>query len=228
MDPLYRAQGLHYSYRLEDQEIPVLKGVDLTIPPGSFTCLVGPSGSGKTTLLNILGLLDRPSRGTLAMSGQDLSNLSEDEFEILRLKKLGFIFQSFHLIPTLTALENTAYFLGTLGRSRSQALERASAMLELVGLKDHRHKRPGQLSSGQCQRVAIARAVAKGPEVILADEPTANLDRTTAEDIISVFQDLRAKEKVSFLFATHDMHLVSYAETTFKLQDGRLEPGVAA
>ncbi len=228
MDPLYEARDLHYSYRLESQEFPVLKGIDLTIPQASFACLVGPSGSGKTTLLNILGLLDRPSRGTLKLSGEDMASLGEDEFEVLRLKKLGFVFQSFHLIPTLTALENTAYFLGTLGQSRAQALDRAAELLRLVGLAEHGHKRPGQLSSGQCQRVAIARAVAKKPEVILADEPTANLDRKTAEEIIAIFQELRAKEKVSFLFATHDMHLVSYAETVFRLQDGRLEPEAAA
>ncbi|MBI4347528.1 MAG: ABC transporter ATP-binding protein, partial [Elusimicrobia bacterium] len=208
----------------QDQEVPVLRGVDLTVPMGSFACLVGPSGSGKTTLLNILGLLDKPQRGTLSLFGEDMSALGEDAFERIRLKRLGFIFQSFHLIPTLTALENTAYFLDTLGFDHREAIDRAREMLRLVGLADHAGKRPGQLSGGQCQRVAIARAVAKRPEVILADEPTANLDRRTAEEIIAIFQELRSKEKVSFIFATHDMHLVSYGETVYKLQDGRLEP----
>ena len=144
MEALYEARGLHYSYRLQDQEVPVLKGIDLNIPAGSFACLVGPSGSGKTTLLNILGLLDKPARGTLKLSGRDMSALGEDELEVLRLEKLGFVFQSFHLIPTLSALENTAYFLDTLGMPRAEALARAEEMLRLVGLADHRPKRPRQ------------------------------------------------------------------------------------
>lgn len=221
---MFEVRDLHYSYRHQDQEVPVLKGIDLTVPTSAFACLVGPSGSGKTTLLNILGLLDKPQRGTLMLSGEDMTALGEDEFEMIRLRRLGFVFQTFHLIPTLTALENTTYFLDTLGVGRREAAERAREMLRLVGLAEHADKRPGQLSGGQCQRVAIARAVAKRPEVILADEPTANLDRRTAEEIIAIFQELRAKEKVSFIFATHDMHLVSYAETVYKLVDGRLEP----
>lgn len=218
MPNLYEVKGVHYGYG----SVPVLNGVDLTIAPQSFNCLVGPSGSGKTTLLNLLGLLDAPQKGTLTLDETDTSSWGESRIEDLRLRKIGFVFQAFHLIPTLSILENTIYFLGSLGWSRKDSTTRGEEVLDMVGLSDQRHRRPAQLSSGQCQRVSIARALAKKPEIILADEPTASLDRKTAESVIAIFQELQRKEKVTCIFATHDLNLVSYAERVFLLRDGKL------
>jgi ABC-type lipoprotein export system ATPase subunit len=200
----------------------VLRGIDLTVNTGSMVCLVGPSGSGKTTLLNVMGLLEKPMRGNVIFSGQDVASLSESELEVLRLRDLGFVFQSFFLIPTLTVLENTTYFLPALGLKAAAAQERGEEVLKQVGLFDFRHRLPRDLSGGQRQRVAIARALAKKPRVILADEPTANLDRETADTIVSVFQELRRTQNVSFVFSTHDNHLVSYAQEVHLLDRGKL------
>jgi putative ABC transport system ATP-binding protein/lipoprotein-releasing system ATP-binding protein len=223
--PLYAIQSLEYGYQWGQQFVPVLRGVTLNIPQNSFVCLVGPSGSGKTTLLNLLGFLDRPQKGQLKFAGRDVTHLGENELTGLRLKDLGFVFQAFYLIPTLSVLENTIYFLNQLGLSRAAAVERGEDTLKKLGLIDHRYKRPGELSGGQRQRVAIARALAKRPKVILADEPTANLDRETSETIIGVFKDLQKTEGVSFVFSTHDHHLVSYAERTFTLRAGLIAEG---
>ena len=216
---LYQVRDLKYGYQWERQSISVLKSVNLEIREASFVCLVGPSGSGKTTLLNLLGLLDQPHQGQLSFLGRDVSHLPESELGLMRLRDLGFVFQAFYLIPTLSVLENTSYFLSPLGFSKKEAKERSEGVLASLGLIDHRHKRPGELSGGQRQRVAIARALVKRPKVILADEPTANLDRETAESIIRVFKDMQSTG-VSFVFSTHDHHLVSYAETVFSLKDG--------
>lgn len=233
---LYHIDALEYGYRWERQTVPVLQGVSLSIPANSFVCLVGPSGSGKTTLLNLLGLLDQPHKGRLCFLGRDIFSdkglaglsevgLPEATLQKLRLKELGFVFQAFHLIPTLTVLENTTYFLGPLGLGAREATERGEETLHKLGLIDHRHKRPGELSGGQRQRVAIARALAKRPKVILADEPTANLDRATSETIIGVFKELQRNDGVSFIFSTHDTHLVSYAESVFSLKNGLIQKG---
>ncbi len=227
MTELYKISSLGYGYDWGKTKVPVLKGVTLSVPQNSFVCLVGPSGSGKTTLLNLLGLLDQPHAGKIEFLGRDVSALGENDLQSMRLADLGFVFQAFYLIPTLSALENTTYFLGPLGLSKKEALARGEETLAKLGLFEHRHKRPGELSGGQRQRVAIARALAKRPKVILADEPTANLDRATSETIIGVFKDLQKKEGVSFIFSTHDTHLVSYAETLFTLRDGLLEKGAS-
>lgn len=220
---LYRINSLEYGYLWGRQTVPVLRGLDLSIPENSFVCLVGPSGSGKTTLLNLLGLLDQPHGGQIEFMGKKIGGLSEHELGQMRLKDLGFVFQAFHLIPTLSVLENTTYFLGPLGLGKNEAIDRAEDTLSKLGLAEHRHKRPGELSGGQRQRVAIARALAKRPKVILADEPTANLDQKTSDTIISVFKSLQESEGVSFVFSTHDTHLVSYAEKVFRLRDGQIE-----
>ncbi|MBN8540040.1 MAG: ABC transporter ATP-binding protein [Deltaproteobacteria bacterium] len=203
----------------------VLKGVDLQVKLGSMVCLVGPSGSGKTTLLNVMGLLEKPQKGRLIFSGHDVATLTERELEVLRLRDLGFIFQSFFLLPTLTVLENTTYFLSSIGLTRSESRDRGEEVLKQVGLIEFKDKLPRDLSGGQRQRVAIARALAKKPRVILADEPTANLDRVTSDAIVAVFQELRRTQKVSFVFSTHDTHLVSYAQEVYRLDSGRLESG---
>lgn len=222
MSTLYRLENLGYDYAWNGQTQSVLKSISLEIPKGCFTCIVGPSGSGKTTLLNLLGLLDHSSRGKIFLAEQEMTHLSESEREKLRLKKIGFVFQSFYLIPTLTVLENTSYFLPSLGYSASESKRIAMETLDLLGLADHALKKPLQLSGGQRQRVAIARAIAKKPEVVLADEPTANLDSVTAEKIITAFKELQKHENTSFIFSTHDSHLVSYAESVLTMKDGEL------
>lgn len=223
MSSLYSIEKLDYFYNWNQQEVHILRNLDLKLDRSSFTCIVGPSGTGKTTLLNLMGLLDKHKGGTLKFLGTDISQLAEEEKEQVRLKDIGFIFQSYYLIPTLTVLENTTYFLDLLGYTQQQANQRAASVLELLGLKDHLSKYPAQLSGGQKQRVAIARALAKKPKVILADEPTANLDAQTAELTIKAFQDLQKNEETSFVFSTHDSHLMSYAAQIYKMQDGHLE-----
>lgn len=221
--PLYRARGLEYSYAWNGKQVPVLRGIDLELETGCFCCFVGPSGTGKTTLLNLLGLIDAPTKGELIFQGEDVSRTGESVKEDLRLHRVGFVFQSFYLIPTLTVLENTSYFLPALGLTTAQSKQTAEEVLDLLGLKDHLHKKPLELSGGQRQRVAIARAIAKKPAVVLADEPTANLDSETAERTIKAFQELQRAEKTSFIFSTHDAHLVSYARSVHHMKDGRLE-----
>lgn len=223
MSSLYSIEKLNYFYNWNQQEVHILRNLDLKLDKSSFTCIVGPSGTGKTTLLNLMGLLDEHKGGTLTFLGTDISQLAEEEKEQVRLKDIGFVFQSYYLIPTLTVLENTTYFLDLLGYTQQQANQRAASVLELLGLKDHLTKYPAQLSGGQKQRVAIARALAKKPKVILADEPTANLDAQTAELTIKAFQDLQKNEETSFVFSTHDSHLMSYAAQIYKMQDGHLE-----
>jgi ABC-type lipoprotein export system ATPase subunit len=223
--PIYEIQSLDHGYKWGRTYVQVLKGLELVVPSRSFACMVGPSGSGKTTLLNLMGLLDVPVGGSIRFLGRDVAGLSEHERERMRLRDLGFVFQAFYLLPTLTVLENTTYFLPPLGFSSRAARERGEEVLERIGLKEHCQKRPSELSGGQRQRVAIARALAKRPKVILADEPTANLDRATSETIISVFKELQEKENTSFVFSTHDTHLMSFADIVFELRDGRVSAG---
>ncbi len=220
MDLLYKLESIQYSYVWNQQQISVLKGISLDIPRGSFTCLVGPSGVGKTTLLNLMGVIENPTKGRLIFCDQSIAELNEKEKENIRLKNIGFVFQAFYLIPTLTVLENASYFLPSLGMDRKKADQWASEILDLLGLADQRHKKPLELSGGQRQRVAIARAMAKRPKVILADEPTANLDSVTADKTIAAFKELQRVENTSFIFATHDSHLVGYAKNVLKMKDG--------
>lgn len=225
MASLYRLKDLQYSYLWNNQQVPVLKGIDLELETGCFACIVGPSGTGKTTLLNLLGLIDYPSQGRLEFGGDDVTHLVEKKREQVRLHKVGFIFQAFYLIPTMTVLENTSYFLPSLGYSVSDAHKTAMETLDLLGLADHAHKKPLELSGGQRQRVAIARAIAKKPAVVLADEPTANLDSVTAERTINAFKELQRSANTSFIFSTHDSHLVSFAKSVYRMKDGHIEPG---
>jgi putative ABC transport system ATP-binding protein len=186
--------------------------------------VVGPSGSGKTTLLNLVGCIDAPTSGDVEIAGQDVGRLSDDELSDFRARKIGFIFQGFSLIPVLSAYENVEYPLLLTGMAPATRRERVGAMLEAVGLAGQRHQRPNQLSGGQKQRVAIARALVKHPELVLADEPTANLDSETGAAIIRLMRDMQQDLKTSFVFSTHDPHLMSHADQTFTLKDGRLTP----
>ncbi|QDK43755.1 ABC transporter ATP-binding protein [Bdellovibrio sp. ZAP7] len=225
MSALYRLQNLDYSYEWNKQKVPVLKTLNISFDEACFCCIVGPSGSGKTTLLNLLGLLDSPTNGQIIFGGQDVGNLPEREKENIRLHQVGFVFQSFYLIPTLTILENTSYFLPSLGYSQADAKKTALETLDLLGIANHAHKKPLELSGGQRQRAAIARAIAKKPSVVLADEPTANLDSETSEKIIGAFKELQKSQRTSFIFSTHDAHLVKYAETIHHIKDGQISTG---
>ena len=210
------------SYPAADARLPVLRGVDLDIEAGDFVVVAGPSGSGKSTLLNLVGGLDRPDAGTVRIDGVDLGHHDDAALAGLRNTKLGFVFQSFHLIPVLSALENVAWPLFLKGTARRRRAARAKELLERVGLAEHMHRTPRRLSGGQCQRVAIARALACGPKIVLADEPTGNLDRSTALDIMDLFDSLNRDGGVTFVVSTHDPKVASYAGRCLFLTDGTL------
>jgi putative ABC transport system ATP-binding protein len=203
--------------------VPAIREVSLAIGQGEFVAIQGPSGSGKTTLLNLLGLLDRPDRGTVRVSGGDAALMSENERSDLRRDRFGFVFQTFNLIPVLSAEENVAYPIVLAGASESEGRRRARELLTAVGLAGKEAVRPDLLSGGQRQRVAIARALANGPEVVFADEPTANLDSETAEEILDLMRTMNESRGAAFLFATHDPRVVSRARRIVSLHDGRIE-----
>jgi putative ABC transport system ATP-binding protein len=210
------------TYKAGAVEVNALRGISLSIPPQRFTMIVGPSGSGKTTLLNLIGCIDSPTSGKVEISGQDVGGLSDNAVSDFRARKVGFIFQSFSLIPVLTAYENIEYPLLLVGTPPRKRREATLALLEAVGLKDQRKQRPNELSGGQKQRVAIARALVKEPEIVLADEPTANLDSQTGATIVELMRRMQADAKTTFIFSTHDPHLMSHADETFTIRDGTL------
>ncbi|MEX0880296.1 MAG: ABC transporter ATP-binding protein [Thermoanaerobaculia bacterium] len=210
------------SYALGAARVPAVRDVTFSIGAGEFVALQGPSGSGKTTLLNLLGLLDRPDEGTVRLEGRDGESLTENERSDLRRDRFGFVFQTFNLIPVLTAEENVAYPLALAGVEARQRRVRARELLASVGLPEKAAVRPDLLSGGQRQRVAIARALANRPAVVFADEPTANLDSHTAEEILDLMREINASAKVAFLFATHDPIVVERARRVVKLHDGAI------
>ena len=210
------------SYPSADARLRVLRGIDLDIEAGEFVAAAGPSGSGKSTLLNLMGGLDRPDSGVVRLDGVDLGRHDDRTLAGLRNEKLGFVFQSFHLIPVLTAVENVAWPLFIKGMERRRRVVRARELLERVGLAEHMHRTPRRLSGGQRQRVAIARALACGPKIVLADEPTGNLDRTTALEIMDLFASLNRDGDVTFVLSTHDPKVASYAGRRLSLTDGVL------
>ena len=219
---LLTLQGIGKRYRQGEVEVDALRGVDLTLEEGEFAALVGPSGSGKTTLLNIIGGLDAPSEGGARLNGTDLATLSEAALSDFRLYQLGFIFQAYNLVPVLSALENVELVMVLQGRPAAERRKRALHYLELVGLEELIHRRPSALSGGQQQRVAVARALAAGPRLVLADEPTANLDSENASALLDVMHQLSHEEKTTFLFSTHDPRVVERAERIITLRDGRI------
>jgi putative ABC transport system ATP-binding protein len=202
--------------------VTALDDVSFDVPPRRFAMIVGPSGSGKTTLLNLVGCIDRPTTGQLRVCGQDIGAMTDREVTDFRSQNIAFVFQSFNLLPVLTAYENVEYPLLLLGAPAAERRDRTMAMLESVGLADKRDHRPNQLSGGQKQRVAIARALVKGPAVVLADEPTANLDTRTGAEIIALMRSVQEKHAASFVFSTHDPQLISHADETFVIRDGHL------
>ena len=208
-------------YIQEKMVIPVLKNVSFSMEEGEYVAVMGPSGSGKTTLMNIVGCLDQATSGTFWLDGQDMSACSENELSDIRLKKIGFVFQNFQLLPRQTALENVELPLTYAGVSRKERRERAAQALARVGLEDRMHFRPSQLSGGQKQRVAIARAMVNHPKILLADEPTGALDSTSGQQVMDLFQSLN-EEGVSILMITHDREIAGYAGRMVSIRDGIL------
>ena len=208
----------------DDKGVPVhaLRGVDLEIEEGEFTAVVGPSGSGKSTLLNIIGGLDHPTAGRVIVDGKNLARMKRDRLVELRLHRIGFVFQAYKLIPVLTARENVEFIMLLQKRPKSERRQRAEELLEAVGLKDSIDRRPMELSGGQQQRVAVARALASVPAFVLADEPTANLDTASADNLLDIMERMNRQQQVTFLFSTHDDRVVKRARRVITLRDGRI------
>jgi len=221
-DPLVRVIDARKTYPLGHRSVEALRGVTLEIPQRAFVVMQGPSGSGKTTLLNLIGCIDHPTSGTILVAGQDVSVLPDAGLSRFRATRLGFIFQDFNLIPVLSAVENIEYPLLLRRVPKAQASERAHAMIAAVGLDGAGDQRPGELSGGQCQRVAIARALVGNPELVIADEPTANLDVSTGQAIIDLMHRMRDLTGATFVISTHDPVIAALAEQRFTLRDGKL------
>jgi len=220
---LIRASNLTKTYRAGDVDVPAVRGVDFAIEPASFVAFVGPSGSGKSTVLNMIGCLDHPTSGTMNVLDTDVATLDRGASAAFRGKHIGFIFQDFNLIPVLTAYENIEYPLILVQNwPPAKRRDQVRSMLEAVGMSEQADKRPDQLSGGQKQRVAVARALVANSKLVLADEPTANLDHNTAFRIIELMKKMRDERGTTFVFSTHDPKIMREAEVTFTLEDGRL------
>ncbi|AKB38285.1 ABC transporter, ATP-binding protein [Methanosarcina siciliae C2J] len=208
------------NYLLGDMEVPVLSGINLKIEKGEFLAIMGPSGSGKSTLMNLIGCLDRPTEGRVLIRGRDLHRMSDEELAQIRGLEIGFVFQTFNLVPRLTAIENV--LLPTFANSRStNPRKRAEELLQLMGLRDRIHHRPGELSGGQSQRVSIARALINNPSILLADEPTGNLDSKTGSEILQIFMDLNHEGR-TVVIVTHDPEIAKYADRVVLVKDGEI------
>ena len=221
MTEVVRLEGVEKTYYLGAVEVPVLKGVDFLIPEGDWVALMGPSGSGKSTLMNLIGLLDTPTAGTYSLGGEPVEAKDDDELSTLRNRRIGFVFQSFNLLPQLTALGNVMLPLVYLGLPAAERRERAANLLERVGLGDRLAHRPNALSGGESQRVAIARALACRPSLLLADEPTGNLDSTTGEEVLDLLAEIHA-EGATILVVTHEPFVAARALRTVRILDGVL------
>jgi putative ABC transport system ATP-binding protein len=221
-ESIIHLEGIHKSYFMGKQAIPVLKGINLDIFRNDYVALMGPSGSGKSTLMNILGCLDSPTMGTYVLNGQDVSKMEDDDLATVRNKEIGFVFQQFNLLPRLTAAENVALPLVYAGIPKKQRNELALEVLNRVGLADRSHHKPNELSGGQCQRVAIARALVNNPTLILADEPTGNLDSKTSVEIMAIFDKIQAGGNTVIL-VTHEEDIALHAHRIVRLRDGLIE-----
>ncbi|MFH1722143.1 MAG: ABC transporter ATP-binding protein [Candidatus Altiarchaeota archaeon] len=218
--PIIDLQDVWKIYQMGEVEVPALRGLTLSIYPQEFLAVMGPSGSGKSTALNMIGCLDVPTRGDILLSGQNIAHLSESDLAQIRGKKIGFIFQQFNLMPSLTAQENVALPMIFQGYSAIEREDRSKHLLEIVGLGDRMHHRPAELSGGQQQRVAIARSLSNDPEVILADEPTGNLDSKSSSEIMDMLQELHEKEDKTIIMVTHDPEVGKRAKRLVQLRDG--------
>jgi len=216
------SEGIRKVYQENTVATEALRGIDFKMEAGEFTALFGPSGSGKTTLLNIIGGLDRPTSGKVRLKDKEITGMKESELSRLRLFKIGFVFQSYNLIPVLTALENVEYVLVLQRLPKKERQERAIKLLEKLGLGELIHKRPTEMSGGEQQRVAVARAIVHFPELVLADEPTANLDTKTAHELMEMMARLNQEKGITFLFSTHDPMVMEHARRLVELRDGRI------
>ncbi|TNF86344.1 MAG: ABC transporter ATP-binding protein [Gammaproteobacteria bacterium] len=221
-DLVVRCQSISRTYQDDSVPVKALVNVDFEVARGEFVSLAGPSGSGKSTLLNIIGGLDRPDEGTVEVDGVMLNDLSESQLSDLRLKKMGFVFQAYNLIPVLSALENVEFIMQLQGVHVTERHSRSTAMLEELGLSGMADRRPGEMSGGQQQRVAVARAVVTHPVLLLADEPSANLDSKTTEELLKLLQRLNEDHGVTIVTATHDPLVMSYAKRQVRLRDGEI------
>tara|TARA_B100000401_G_C52810136_1_gene723299 strand:+ start:1301 stop:1990 length:690 start_codon:yes stop_codon:yes gene_type:complete len=215
-------KNLEKIYSDADLEVRAVDGVSFDVKEGEFTAIVGPSGSGKTTLLNIIGGLDAPNQGSVKVASKELTGMSKSELIDFRLQNIGFVFQSYNLIPVLTAYENIEFVMLLQNRSFKERKERVEELLEAVGIAEKSNKRPSQLSGGQQQRVAVARALAPKPKFILADEPTANLDSKSTTKLLDIMEHLNLKEGITFLFSTHDQRVIDRARRVVTLTDGKI------
>lgn len=221
-ETIVTARALRKTYTQGAVEVDALRGVDLTIRRGEFTVLAGPSGSGKTTLLNLIGALDKPTSGELLLAGKDLAKLSAAERALVRRDEVGHIFQAYNLLPVLSAVENAELVLLLQGRPAQECRKRAVEMLRAVGLGDLLDRKPSELSGGQQQRVAVARAIAAARVLVLADEPTANLDSKTAESLLDVMAELNRAKDITFVFSSHDARVIERARRVIHLEDGHI------
>ena len=222
MQAIIHLEGIRKSYIMGKQALQVLKGIDLDISKNEYVALMGPSGSGKSTLMNILGCLDSPTAGKYILNGHDVSTMLDDSLADVRNKEIGFVFQQFNLLPRLTALENVALPLVYAGATRKQRTEMAMDVIKKVGLEDRSHHKPNELSGGQCQRVAIARALVNNPSLILADEPTGNLDSKTSIEIMEIFGKIQSGGNTVVL-VTHEEDIANHAHRIVRLRDGLIE-----
>lgn len=220
--PIIDIKGITRNFPLGNEVVKVLKGIDLTINKGEYVALMGPSGSGKSTLMNLLGCLDTPTGGTYILNGKDVSKMSDNELAEIRNKEIGFVFQTFNLLPRTTALDNVALPMVYAGYKKPERNERASQVLTQVGLEDRMDHKPNQLSGGQRQRVAVARALVNHPSIILADEPTGNLDSKTSVEIMKLFNEIHANGNTVIL-VTHEEDIAAYAHRVIRLRDGVIE-----
>jgi len=225
-NPLIKITNLKRDFQLGNETIYVLKGIDLQINKGEYVALMGPSGSGKSTLMNLLGCLDTPTSGSYILNGKDVSQMLDDDLAEIRNKEIGFVFQTFNLLPRTTALDNVALPMIYAGYSKSERNERATEVLKQVNLSDRMDHQPNQLSGGQRQRVAIARAMVNNPSIILADEPTGNLDSKTSIEIMNLFNDIH-KNGNTIIVVTHEEEIARYAHRVIRLKDGIIESDTA-
>lgn len=221
-EPIIALRDVTKVYRQGSVDVHALRGLTMDVEAGEFTAICGPSGSGKTTMLNLIGALDAMTSGSIVLEGRELANLNKKELSELRRDRIGFVFQAYNLMPVLTAYENAEMVLWVQGVDGSSRRERVMGLLEQVGLKGMENRRPSELSGGQQQRVAIARAIASNPVVVLADEPTANVDSETAETLLDLMEELNREQGVTFVFSTHDPQVMERARRVVRLVDGRV------
>ncbi len=220
--PIVDCENIVKTYRQGEVTVNALRNVSLSIDNGEFVALAGPSGSGKTTLLNMIGSLDQADSGKISVAGNDFGHMSPSELADLRLRKLGFVFQAYNLIPVLSAVENVEYVMLLQGVPPKERIERAKTILDDVGLEDKYDRRPAELSGGQQQRVAVARAIVSNPSIVLADEPTANLDSKTGNGLLELMLEMNTRKGVTFIFSTHDQMVMEYARRLIYIRDGRV------